>query len=1142
VKTLSSDYKIISEILASLNEFIPSPACAYELKAYSKLNRSYKKLDREIELAGRMQKRSLKKNQDKIVVDMRVAEDKVLQCIFDTLSNKLKPNLDNQAKNILSIAPDAANKLRSLRLPLTPEIETIGNFLEELRLIYDGTISQIKNICKNALIANKSKIEAYSGLISLSQSSLQQTSSLTSETLDVMKFEGLVDVLTVLLREEALINQQLASSTDHVQEKLLQTIHDLTYTIQEGAKRNIITDLEEYDRIKELTSAIQQTNQISDLNRLWNETSKYISKYRSLYKSEISRVRTEGNNIIIQVRSMFPILSDKWMPVPPEIVTSGVSINELNQFTKQMDDWKKQILNGLKNIASVEELTRVNEGALQEGINIPNTIIVNAREIKNQIDEISDIDEAFKKLQSFHVFYNQFLDNLRENIKKHLSFDVTDSSSVSGGMIAIKPPDVNLKSTSPSDLLSYSRNVNTWVRNLVNTLQETRHAVNDTIATVKQLEKKGISVPPSLHTELSTLYNKMQSEVEIPNLLNQRRAYDRLYKEFVSLTSAFIKDFVKDVTILQLVEQEDVPKPPFVEDAGELDLTELLNRIDQVEKWKDQAISHLKRKIETFSFPMIPGEVPVDLRNEKNVLISQMSNIAATRNFVTTIRSYFDFINTMDSSKNTMIAETMRQKEITDKIDQSSMKYFGEIIGRAAAFHIPSDLEAMDNSGLMELWHRLNSFNKKKNELVQLKCKEILFNWQKQYKSLPAHYLDLFNPLFMIFDQALIDMNQPLEADQTFTRFEFFIDNAIRKAIESLEKLKALFYNQTTVSIPRITEIIGELSPEIHKIREFLESSLSHKGHNLETIHRLTVETIHDFEYVLIARLVELLSFSSGNLLKRIADLRNEGINIHDLVGEQIEVFAQLLQADTSEIMSIEMITQSFIELDKIMKNETLQKALFEIVDGTNTTAARISDTIQALGWKNAQQVLMPHVVAIKQARNKIQFWSFDIIAKAAVEVKKTVKEMIKALRLLEIENYDIYLTELNNDPNIPYYDSIQSVFEFRLEQCSRDIFPLNSLYDSRDKLQKTDDLNGIYDLLTTISKLKTQWKQEMLPVITRFHRVLFLFISDYKPTRVRDEKITFLANAKREIEEVYDHEPLVNYLSAAVEYYVENK
>jgi biotin operon repressor len=391
----------------------------------------------------------------------------------------------------------------------------------------------------------------------------------------------------------------------------------------------------------------------------------------------------------------------------------------------------------------------------------------------------------------------------------------------------------------------------------------------------------------------------------------------------------------------------------------------------------------------------------------------------------------------------------------------------------------------------------------------------------------------------MVLEQAISEINNTLDAEQTLTKFEFFIDGSTSKALESLEKLKSRFYNKTAVTIPRINEIMGELSPEILSVQNFLESTISTKGKDLESIYRLTIETIHDYEYVLIAKLMELLNISSRNLLTRISQLQSSGINIQSLVGEQIEVFSQLLQADTSDMMSIEMITQSFVELDKIYGNEELQKALFKIIDEKSTNAGRILDFIQALGWKNTQTTILPHVVAIRQSRSSIQFWSFDLISKAAIDVNTAAKELSKAICALENKIYEEYQIELANDSTLPYYPSIIKIFEFKFEDCSRNIFPLQELYEARKKLQESENLEEIYKLLAIIAKLTTQWKNECLPKLSRWHRVLFLFISDYQPTSIRDDKISFIANARREIEDTYNNQELIQYLNSAVEYYV---
>ncbi|MFX0014928.1 MAG: hypothetical protein ACFFB2_07395 [Promethearchaeota archaeon] len=1139
----SGNLNLISEILTKLHRLISKPVCAPELTKYSKLVQQYSQLTTEIDSAGRLAKRGLKKQQEQLQSDMSKSEEVCMQCIFDALVRDLKPILENQTQALSAVAPQAASLLRDIRFPLTSEIRAVITFIEDVEKVQANTTIQTKNLCKGLLNDNQSKINNYKNLISLNERSFPQTKNLTEEALNSLSVSDLLKSYSTLKEEEKYINQQLATSTDTVQQKLLQSVHELSYSIQEGAKRNIIPNIEVYQEVNELSSQIEQAKTIDELNQLNTKVTQYTAKYSAAIKSEIARVRTTGNNLITQIRGLFPTLSDKWMPSPPDALPSKASITALTSYSDDLKKWEKSILNVIRKICSVEELKQVTEASLQEGLSIPNTLIANATEVANQVQkETITIEEAFKRLENFHLYYTEFLNILRDNISNNLSLDVTDSDS--SALISLKPPIVNIQSDSPSELISYIRAVNIWKNKLVNVLQETRHDINDTIATVNQLERKGInSFPPNFQAELTALYEKMALETEVHTLLLYRRSYDRLYKQFVTLTAAYIKDFLKNVTVIQLLESEsNISRPPFVEDAGELDLSELLNRIESVEEWKRKALSFLKNKIEGLSFPLIPGEVPVDLRKEKSTLLTQLTGTAATRNFISTIQSYFKFMKTMSSSKNLMIEETLKQIEISEKIDQSSIQYFKSVIGQAPIFEIPKDIEALDYSELLELWFRLNTYNRKKTELVQLKCRELLSGWLKQYKSLPDHYLNIFNPLFLIIEQALSELNQTLEAEETLKKYEFFLNGATSKAQEGLEKLKAYFYNKVTVSLPRITEVMGEVSPEILKVYNFLEGTISTKDQTLESIHRLIIETIHDYEYILLAKLMELLSISSKNLLMQIAELQNYGVNLQRLVGEQIEVFTQLVQADSSDMMSIEMLTQSFVELDKILKNEQLQKSLFEIINKNNEVASRILDFIQVLGWKNTQTLLMPHVVAIKQAKGAITFWSFDLIAKSTIEVIKRSKELIHAIRSLEQENYEAFLSELETDSAISYYNSIHEVFKFKLEECSKEIFPLNELYAAREKMKSSEDLIEINDLLTTVSKLKTQWKQEWLPVISKWHSVLFLFISDYTPAMNHEDKITYLANAKREIEEAYNHPPMVQYLSSAVELYITSR
>ncbi|MHA1968154.1 MAG: hypothetical protein ACW964_10175 [Candidatus Hodarchaeales archaeon] len=1117
----------ISTIVERLNEFFPSPICSTQLTNYSKIIQKIKKTTNEFEKAGRRQKRSLKGELEQLEKESEEFEEECLKCVFNAITSELKQYSDNQTQALSAISPQAVQVIRDVKFPITSEFDTIELFIESFTRTQKTVLNQVKDVCNNLLVENKMIVKTYSDLIQLDQSSYQQTSTLTSDALNVMKLEDIVAKISVLRRENALLSEKLSSSSDNVQERLLLTVHDLISAVQEGGKQNIIPDMKEYESINDLKVKIENTDKLDELRQLNREVSSFSNKYSSLLKSEINHLRAEGNNMIVNI----------WMPEPPSIMSSSAPISELIMIFRSMNKWKNQILDGIKNISSSEEVNQVAEGFLQEGLTISNTLLINLQENAQQVQDSLNLEEAFHKIKNYHVYYSEFLRILREKIQTSLDFEATDS--ISSSMIALKPPQINLKSDSPTELFSYVRAVNSWKQKLVNVLQETRHVINDTIVTINQLEKKGIPISSSLKSELKDLYNKIQVETEVPQLLNFRRTYDHLYKQFVNLTAANIKDFIKDVTIIQVLELEDIPKAPFVEDASELDLSELLERIELIEKWKLNVLTTLRNKVDTLAFPLIPGDVPVDLRKEKLDLVNQMSSSAATRNFVTTIKSYFSFMNTVAASTDIMIEETRKQIKYMEKMDASSMKYFKKIVSSAPIFEIPSDLEDLDYSAILELWHRLNTYNKKKLELIQLKCKEIISGWIKQYKSLPKHYLSTFNSLFMVLEQAISEINHTLDAEQTLTKFEFFIDGSTSKALESLEKLKSRFYNKTAVTIPRINEIMGELSPEILSVQNFLESTISTKGKDLESIYRLTIETIHDYEYVLIAKLMELLNISSRNLLTRISQLQSSGINIQSLVGEQIEVFSQLLQADTSDMMSIEMITQSFVELDKIYGNEELQKALFKIIDETSTNAGRILDFIQALGWKNTQTTILPHVVAIRQSRSSIQFWSFDLISKAAIDVNAAAKELSKAIYALENRIYEEYQIELANDSTLPYYPSIIKIFEFKFEDCSRNIFPLQELYETRKKLQESENLEEIYKLLAIIAKLTTQWKNECLPKLSRWHRVLFLFISDYQPTSIQDEKISFIANARREIEDTYNNQELIQYLNSAVEYYV---
>jgi uncharacterized protein (UPF0147 family) len=1140
----SNNLTELTDLISKLNKHLSTPVCSRELTSLSKQIQRYSQLENEITSAGRLAKRGLKKQQEQIQVEIKKGEEGCLECIYDSIIKTLKPKLDDQANSLSTVAPQASKSLKGLNLPLTSEINAIHDFIKNLETILENSIKQVRDLCSKVLDENKSKITNYSDLVKIESNALKQSKSLNDEILSTYDPQGLITIYFELIEEGKLIDLHLSSSKNLVQEKMLQQTHDLLYSINEAEKGKIITDSTEYQGIQRLISEIEQAKTIYELNQLHRSLSTLTTKFSTTIKSEITRIKSSINNIIVQIRGLFPTLSDKYIPLPSEISMTNASISELTNYLEQIQTWKTNVINGVKRIASTEELYQVNEGVFQEGVSIPNTLLANAKEQANHVQEVQDnLEEVLIRLKNYHVYHSQFLEILREEIRKNLNFEATDSDSKA--LISLKPPLVVFETDSPTELLNYLRSVNLWKNKLVNVLQEARHAINDTITIASKIEKKGINnFPPNFQTELNSLYDKMASESDIQTLLLYRRSYDRLYKQFVTRTAAFIKDYVKNVTILELIQSDpNVPTTPFVEDASELDLSELLDRIDEIEDWKQKTLSFLKNKIEALSFPMIPGEVPVDLRKEKNDLIMKLTGTSASRNSIAMFKAYFEFMKLMSSSKSLMIEECSKQIELVDSLSRSSLAHFKEEVGSLLMFEIPSDLEALDYSDLLELWFRLHTYNTKRSELVQLKARDILSGWLKQYKSLPAHYLGMFNQLFLVLEQGITELSQSKNLEDIMTKFEYFLNNATTKAQEGLEKLKAFFYNKVTVSLPRIVETMGEVSPEVRKVHSYLESTVPTEGQTLESLNRLIVETIHDYDYILIAKLMELLSVASKNLLQKISNLQTCGLaNIQHLVGEQIEVFTQLIQADTSDMMSIEMLTQSFVELDKILKNEELQKSLFEIIDSTNTTATRILDFIQALGWKNTQQMLMPHVVRIKQARNAVQFWSFDLIANSTIETVNATKLLLESIRELEKKNYELYLDDLSNDPNIPYYHSIHAVFEYKLDESSETIFPLKEIFDARAKLQVEDNLNEVYNILAAISKLKTQWKQESLPLITKWHRLLFLFISDYIPSTVHEVKVGYIANAKREIEEAYSHQPMIKYLSFAVEYYVMHK
>ncbi|MHA2203003.1 MAG: hypothetical protein ACW991_04885, partial [Candidatus Hodarchaeales archaeon] len=384
---MSSDkINLISEILSKMNKLLSKPVCAPELTKLSKLVQQYSQLEAEANKAGRLAKRGLKKQQEQLQSDSMASEEACLQCIFNSLIKDLKPLLENQVQALSTVAPQAASLLRELRFPLTSEIDTISSFLEEVEKVLAETAIQIRAFCKVILNDNQSKITIYKDLISLDQNLYQHTKILTEDTLNSLAISDLLKSYSALKKEEELINQKLAASAETVQEKLLQSAHELIYSIQEGAKRKIIPNIDDYQEIKEVITQIEAAKSIVELNQLNSKISQNITKYRTTLKSEITRARTTTNNLIVQIRGMFPTLSDKLMTSPPEL-SSKAPIAELMSYSEKVNKWKSQILDGVRKLVSVEEMKQVTEGALQEGINIPNTLLVNATESANQVQE-----------------------------------------------------------------------------------------------------------------------------------------------------------------------------------------------------------------------------------------------------------------------------------------------------------------------------------------------------------------------------------------------------------------------------------------------------------------------------------------------------------------------------------------------------------------------------------------------------------------------------------------------------------------------------------------------------------------------------------------------------------------------------------
>jgi len=315
----SDKLTLISEILSKINKLLSKPVCAPELTKLSKLIQQNSQLEAEVNKAGRLAKRGLKKQQEELQSDLMSSEEACLQCIFNSLIKDLKPLLETQIQALSAVAPQAASFLRDLRFPLTSEIDTMSSFLEEVEKVQTETAVQIRSLCKEILHNNQSKIVMYKDLISLDMSLYQHTKILTEDTLNSLAISDLLKSYSALKKEEERINQQLAVSSETVQEKLLRSAHELIYSIQEGAKRKIIPDLEDYHEIKEVVNQIEIAKSIDELNQLNSRISQYTTKYRTTLKSEITRARTATKNLIVQIQGMFPALKDKWMTSPPDL-------------------------------------------------------------------------------------------------------------------------------------------------------------------------------------------------------------------------------------------------------------------------------------------------------------------------------------------------------------------------------------------------------------------------------------------------------------------------------------------------------------------------------------------------------------------------------------------------------------------------------------------------------------------------------------------------------------------------------------------------------------------------------------------------------------------------------------------------------
>ena len=293
----SIDLKKLTDLLSRLNKHFPAPVCSRELTSLSKQIQENSQLENQIESAGRLAKRGLKKQQEEMQVALKKGEEKCLECIFDSLVKTLKPKLDDLANSLSTVAPQASNSLKNLNLPLTSEFNAIEDFINNLERILESSTKNVIEICSKVLDENKSKITIYADLVKIESRSLKLSYSLNDEILSTYDPQGLVDVYSELLEEGKHIDLQLASSKDLVQDKMLQQTHELLYAIDEAEKGGIITNKIEYQGIHKLINEIEQVQTIYELNQFHRSLSTLSTKFSTTIKSEITRLKSSINKI-----------------------------------------------------------------------------------------------------------------------------------------------------------------------------------------------------------------------------------------------------------------------------------------------------------------------------------------------------------------------------------------------------------------------------------------------------------------------------------------------------------------------------------------------------------------------------------------------------------------------------------------------------------------------------------------------------------------------------------------------------------------------------------------------------------------------------------------------------------------------------